>query len=167
VCAYDRRDLPNPLDQHLAGQQLRADAHHCRRAARVGLQHLGHTGAGDDHAVYLDSHHRDSAHRSPHKKSRQCISATGGRPSCYLVISTQQYREGIAMDYQKLLFAAAVRDLASGIKNSEAGAYWQSLRDVEDPDRDAKRTEWVASHPLVEFVPEALRRIQEVADLIP
>jgi hypothetical protein len=71
------------------------------------------------------------------------------------------------MDYQKMLFAAAVRDLAGGIRQTEAGTLWQSLKDADDPNRNEKRDQWLADHPISEFVPEALRRIQEVADLIP
>jgi hypothetical protein len=68
------------------------------------------------------------------------------------------------MDYNELLFAAAVRELAGSIKHSNAGAYWESLAD--DPERTAKRTAWLAEHPLTEFVPEALARIKQVAEII-
>jgi hypothetical protein len=69
------------------------------------------------------------------------------------------------MDYQKLLLAAAVRDLAGGIKARESGKLWRSLEG--DPDRNQKRDNWEAEHLVIEFVPEALRRLEEVAALIP
>jgi hypothetical protein len=71
------------------------------------------------------------------------------------------------MDYQKLLFAAQVRILARDIWNANSSKYWQSLKDLDDPDRNAKRDQWESEHKIAEFVPDALRRIQEVADLIP
>jgi hypothetical protein len=68
------------------------------------------------------------------------------------------------MDYSELLLAAAVRDLAVSIKNSRSGAYWTSMAD--DPDRNQKRDAWNAAHPLIEFVPEALAWLEEVAAVI-
>jgi hypothetical protein len=65
------------------------------------------------------------------------------------------------------MFAAQVRVLARDIRAAKSSAYWQSLKDLDDPDRNEKRDQWEAEHKIDEFVPEALRRIQAVADLIP
>lgn len=71
------------------------------------------------------------------------------------------------MDYQKMLLAAAARDLASAIRNGKSRAYWQALKDADDPACNEKRDQWEAEHSMLEFVPEALHRLQEVSDLIP
>lgn len=68
------------------------------------------------------------------------------------------------MDYNELLFAAEVRELAGRIKNSKAGEYWASLEG--DSERNEKREEWLKAHPANEFIPEALSRIEETAEII-
>ena len=65
---------------------------------------------------------------------------------------------------EELLFAAAVRDLASAMKSSAKpraeNEQWQS---AEFADVMAK---WESANPVSSFVPAALGRITEVADII-
>ena len=73
------------------------------------------------------------------------------------------------MDYNELLFAAAVRDLAQKLKADT----WKVHRNNVDPDVEldsaasqAMHRDWMDENPTSKFVPEALKRIRDVADQI-
>jgi hypothetical protein len=68
------------------------------------------------------------------------------------------------MDYQELIFASHVYSLARDILRFELQQHMNSIDQGED--RAKVQAEWLFSNPNKNFVPEALARIQAVAQQI-
>jgi hypothetical protein len=73
------------------------------------------------------------------------------------------------MDYNEMLLAAAVRDLAQKLKADT----WKAHRNNVDPEVElddaasqAMYRDWMDKNPTSNFVPEALKRVRDVADQI-
>ena len=70
-------------------------------------------------------------------------------------------------DTNTLLLAAEVRRLAAALQTIAGSKAWRELHDAGS--LDVPRDIWIASdfanrHPLVEFVPAAMRELQVIAD---
>lgn len=64
----------------------------------------------------------------------------------------------------ELLLAAKVRDLAVSLRTRDAQKERSRLYKIVDRDLlDDKVAEWVEAHPVSEYVPDALTKIQAVA----
>lgn len=74
------------------------------------------------------------------------------------------------MDYQELLFANAVRTLASELRTNARNDFSRQIKSQQEerdhPARHAELEKWDVEHTISDFIPAALNTLFESAEII-